>query len=123
MLDATASGVYVIAVTPFHDDGRLDHASTDRMEEFYTGCGVAGMTILGMMGEAPKLDTAEAIAFSRRVIGRCGKLPVIVGVSAPGFAAMRALARAVMDAGAAGVMIAPPLGTMPARPNLHRLHG
>jgi 4-hydroxy-tetrahydrodipicolinate synthase len=29
-------------------------------------------------------------------------------VSAPGFAAMRALARASMDAGAAGVMIAPP---------------
>jgi 4-hydroxy-tetrahydrodipicolinate synthase len=33
---------------------------------------------------------------------------VIVGVSAPGFATMRALAKASMDAGAAGVMIAPP---------------
>jgi 4-hydroxy-tetrahydrodipicolinate synthase len=33
---------------------------------------------------------------------------VIVGVSAPGFAAMRSLARASMEAGAAGVMIAPP---------------
>jgi 4-hydroxy-tetrahydrodipicolinate synthase len=33
---------------------------------------------------------------------------VIVGVSAPGFAAMRPLARASMEAGAAGVMIAPP---------------
>ena len=30
VLDATASGVYVIAVTPFHDDGRLDDASADR---------------------------------------------------------------------------------------------
>jgi 4-hydroxy-tetrahydrodipicolinate synthase len=36
------------------------------------------------------------------------RLPVVVGVSAPGFAAMRALTREVMDAGAAGVMIAPP---------------
>ena len=108
MLDAKASGVYVIAVTPFHDDGRLDDASTDRMVEFYRECGVSGMTILGIMGEAPKLDTEEAIQFSRRVIRRCGGLPVIVGVSAPGFAAMRALARSVMDAGAAGVMIAPP---------------
>jgi 4-hydroxy-tetrahydrodipicolinate synthase len=35
-------------------------------------------------------------------------VPVVVGVSAPGFAAMRALARASMEAGAAGVMIAPP---------------
>jgi 4-hydroxy-tetrahydrodipicolinate synthase len=108
VLTASASGVYVIAVTPFHDDGRLDEQSADRMVEFYRGCGVAGMTILGIMGEALKLDTEEAIGFSRRVIKRCGKLPVIVGVSSPGFAAMRALARGVMDAGAAGVMIAPP---------------
>jgi 4-hydroxy-tetrahydrodipicolinate synthase len=108
VLDATAAGVYVIAVTPFHDDGRLDDASADRMVEFYRGCGISGMTILGIMGEAPKLDTDEAIGFSRRVVKRCGKLPVIVGVSAPGFAAMRTLARSVMDAGAAGVMIAPP---------------
>ena len=108
MLDETASGVYVIAVTPFQDDGRLDDASADRLVDFYRGCGVTGVTILGIMGEAPKLDTDEAIGFSRRVIGRSGKLPVIVGVSAPGFAAMRALARNVMDAGAAGVMIAPP---------------
>ena len=102
------AGVYVIAVTPFLDDGRLDEASTDRMVDFYAGCGATGLTILGIMGEAPKLDTAEAIAFARRVVKRAGRLPVIVGVSSPGFAAMRALARGAMEAGAAGVMIAPP---------------
>jgi 4-hydroxy-tetrahydrodipicolinate synthase len=36
------------------------------------------------------------------------RLPVIVGVSAPGFAAMRALTQDVMALGASGVMIAPP---------------
>jgi len=35
-------------------------------------------------------------------------MPFIGGVSAPGFAAMRSLARAVMEKDAAGVMIAPP---------------
>jgi 4-hydroxy-tetrahydrodipicolinate synthase len=35
------------------------------------------------------------------------RVPVIVGVSAPGFAAMRELADSVMDMGAAGVMVAP----------------
>ncbi len=103
-----AAGVYVIAVTPFHEDGRIDDASTDQMVEFYRGCGVTGMTILGVMGEAPKLDTDEALGFARQVITRCGTLPVIVGVSAPGFAAMRKLSAGVMDMGAAGVMIAPP---------------
>jgi 4-hydroxy-tetrahydrodipicolinate synthase len=102
------SGVYTIAVTPFHDDGRLDNDSALRMVEFYRGCGVTGLTILGVMGEATKLDTEEAVGFSRRIIGAAAGLPVIVGVSSPGFAAMRALARRAMEAGAAGVMIAPP---------------
>jgi 4-hydroxy-tetrahydrodipicolinate synthase len=101
-------GVYTIAVTPFHDDGRLDDDSALRMVEFYRGCGVTGLTILGVMGEATKLDTQEAAGFAQRVIGACGTMPVIVGVSSPGFAAMRALARSVMDAGATAVMIAPP---------------
>jgi 4-hydroxy-tetrahydrodipicolinate synthase len=35
-------------------------------------------------------------------------LPVIVGVSSPGFASMQALTQEVMAAGAAAVMIAPP---------------
>ena len=108
MLDATAEGVYVIAVTPFQDDGRLDETSTDRVVDFYLRCGVTGMTILGIMGEALKLDSAEAIGFARRVVKRAGRLPVVVGVSSPGFASMRTLTRSAMEAGAAGVMIAPP---------------
>ncbi|MEN0075864.1 MAG: dihydrodipicolinate synthase family protein [Paracraurococcus sp.] len=107
-LDESAQGVYVIAPTPFHPDGRIDEASTDRMTEFFLEAGCDGMTILGVMGEAPKLDGAEALEISRRIIRRAGKAGIIVGVSAPGFAAMRTLAHGVMEAGAAGVMIAPP---------------
>lgn len=105
-LDHTARGVYAIAVTPFTDDGRIDEASTGRMVDWYEQVGVDGLTILGILGEAPKLEASEAMAFARRVIART-RLPVIVGVSAPGFAAMESLARASMDAGAAGVMIGP----------------
>ncbi|MCW8306338.1 dihydrodipicolinate synthase family protein [Acidiphilium sp. PA] len=105
--DETASGVYAIAATPFLPDGAIDTGSVDRLTDFYLGCGVAGLTILGIMGEAPKLDHAEALALSDRMIRRAG-VPVIVGVSAPGFAAMRALAHGAMASGAAGVMIAPP---------------
>lgn len=107
-LDASARGVYPIAPTPFHPDGRIDFDSIDRLTEFYLGCGATGLTVLGVMGEAPKLDHAEGLAVATRFIRRAGNLPVIVGVSAPGFAAMAGLARAGMEAGAAGVMIAPP---------------
>jgi 4-hydroxy-tetrahydrodipicolinate synthase len=107
-LNATAAGVYSIAVTPFDPEGNIDRASVERMMDFYVGCGVAGLTILGVMGEAQKLDGEEALALTRQVVAKAGSLPIIVGVSAPGFAAMRALARGAMDIGAAGVMIAPP---------------
>lgn len=110
LLDATAAGVHVIAVTPFSDDGALDLASLDRLTEFYLAAGADGLTILGMMGEAPKLTQAEGRAVAARVLARAGGRPVTVGVSAPGFAAIGELARAVMDLGAAGVMVAPPAG-------------
>jgi len=77
------------------------------MTDFYVECGATGLTILGIMGEAPKLDQEEALAITKQVVTRTS-VPVIVGVSSPGFAAMRSLARGAMDLGAAGVMIAPP---------------
>jgi 4-hydroxy-tetrahydrodipicolinate synthase len=108
LLDSTASGVFPIAPTPFLPDGSIDYGSIDKLVDFYRGVGSNGMTVLGIMGEAPKLDQAEAIAVATRFIQRAGDLQVIIGVSAPGFAAMSGLTKAVMDAGAAGVMIAPP---------------
>jgi 4-hydroxy-tetrahydrodipicolinate synthase len=111
MLDRHARGVFAIAPTPFLPDGSLDLPSTRRMTEAYLGMGVAGLTILGVMGEAPKLDADEAVEFARTVLETvAGRVPVVVGVSAPGFAPMRSLTRAVMEAGAAGVMIAPTPG-------------
>jgi 4-hydroxy-tetrahydrodipicolinate synthase len=106
-LTSAIKGVIPIAPTPFHPDGRVDETSLDRMSDFFLGAGIDGLTILGQLGEAPKLDHAEAVAIARRVIGRMD-VPVLVGVSAPGFAAMRSLAREVMELGAAGVMIGPP---------------
>jgi 4-hydroxy-tetrahydrodipicolinate synthase len=110
-LDESASGVYAIAATPFADDGAVDFDSTDRMVEFYIECGVSGLTILGVMGEAPKLTPEESVAFTRRVLARvAGRVPVIVGVSSPALGPMAALTEQVMDFGAAGVMVAPMAG-------------
>jgi 4-hydroxy-tetrahydrodipicolinate synthase len=106
-LSPKTSGTFAIAPTPFHEDGRIDTASLDRMTDFYFEVGCTGITVLGIMGEAPKLDAQEGLDVATRMIKRANGAPIIVGVSAPGFAAMRSLARSVMDAGAAGVMIAP----------------
>jgi 4-hydroxy-tetrahydrodipicolinate synthase len=107
--DASATGVYLIAVTPFSDSGALDLASTDRMVDFCLDQGVTGLTVLGIMGEATKLTAEESRVFVKQVLTRvAGRVPVVVGASAPGFAPMRELTTSVMALGAAGVMVAPP---------------
>lgn len=108
LLDETARGVYVIAATPFTDSGAMDWPSTDRLMDFYLDCGVDGMTILGVFGEAPKLSNEESDDFVARCLARvAGRVPVIVGVSSPGLTLLGDFARRSMDRGAAGVMVAP----------------
>ncbi|MDM9622114.1 dihydrodipicolinate synthase family protein [Rhizobium sp. S96] len=108
LITTDSKGVFVIAVTPFNEDGSLDRPSVDRMVDFYFEKGADGLTILGMMGEAPKLTQAESIEVTRLTLNRSAGKPVVVGVSAPGLAAIGELSKAVMDLGAAGVMVAPP---------------
>ena len=106
MLTEAAKGVYTIAVTPFLPNGAIDFDSIDRMVDFYIEQGATGLTILGMMGEAGKLSAEESLSVVNRVIARTS-VPVVVGVSAPGYAAMETLSKSSMEAGAAGVMVAP----------------
>ena len=108
MIHRKSNGVFIIAATPFTMDGALDLTSTDRIVDFYLDMGVSGMTILGIMGEAPKLTSEESLTFARHVLARVnGRVPVVVGVSGPGLDNMKRLTDEVMSAGAAGVMVAP----------------
>jgi 4-hydroxy-tetrahydrodipicolinate synthase len=108
MLSEQTKGVYVISATPFSPDGEIDYPSVDSLVEFYLEKGVHGITILGMMGEAHKLTFDEAAAFTRYAIRAvAGRVPVVVAVSSPGLANVVALAGIAMDAGGAGVLLAP----------------
>jgi len=42
-LSETAKGVYIIAATPFTDDGALDLQSVDTLTDFYLQCGVTDL--------------------------------------------------------------------------------
>lgn len=109
-LNEQAKGVFIIAATPFTDDGALDLYSLDSLTDFYLGCGVHGFTLLGMMGEAHKLTAEESLTVVNRVIARAQGRQVIVGASHAGLENVRRLAHEAMVAGAAGVMVAPPPG-------------
>jgi 4-hydroxy-tetrahydrodipicolinate synthase len=108
MITAETRGVYAIAPTPFTPDGALDIASLGRMTEWYRARDMDGLTILGIMGEAQKLEPEESVTVVREVVSAAAGMPVVVGVSAPGHAAMRRLAAEAMALGAAGVMMTPP---------------
>ncbi len=108
LLTSKAAGLFPIAPTPFHPDGLIDTASIDTLIERYLAANATGITVLGIMGEAPKMDASQSLAIVKQFIKGMGNLPVIVGVSSTGFAAMRSLAKTSMELGAAGVMIAPP---------------
>lgn len=108
LINRYTEGVFIIAATPFSDQGVLDFESADKLIDFYLECGVNGITILGVMGEAPKLDHAESIQFARHVLQRVNsRVPVIVGVSSSGLGNMSTLTSSVMEMGAAGVMVSP----------------
>lgn len=113
LINRSTRGVYIIAATPFTDQGGIDHDSLRRLVDFYISHGVSGLTILGMMGEANKMTAEERRAVIDTVLARSGDLPVVVGVSDPGLANLADLSRYAMDKGAAGVMVTPAAG--PAR--------
>ena len=110
-LNEQTKGVYIISATPFTDSGELDLDGVEQLADFYLERDVHGITILGMMGEANKLTTDEAQRFAIAMIRAVnGQVPVVVGASAAALVNLVDLSRKSMDAGAAGVMVAPTPG-------------
>ena len=99
-------GVIAIATTPFDDKNHIDYDSVDRLADYYLESGVSGVTILGVMGEAHKLNIEEQKSLIKRYNEKLkNQVPVIVGVSNPGIDNVELLSKFSMDAGASGVMV------------------
>ena len=109
-------GVWNIVPTPFTDDGALDVGSLPGLTRFVAGCGVDGMTILGVLGEAAKLSDEERRLVIGGVLAAAGDLPVCVGVSHAATDRSVAFAREAASMGAHSVMLAPPALTRPNDP-------
>jgi 4-hydroxy-tetrahydrodipicolinate synthase len=99
-------GVIAIATTPFNNENTIDYESVDSLAQYYLDCKVSGVTILGVMGEAHKLNIEEQKLLIKRYIKKLiNNVPVIVGVSNPGLDNLELLSKFSMDNGASGVMI------------------
>jgi len=108
LLDCNTRGTFPIVPTPFRPDGALLLQDIQRLVDYYVRCGVDGLTILGVFGEAQKLSSAETDLCIREFL-RCSadRLPVIVGVTSPSLARSVELGRFAVEHGAAGVLLQP----------------
>lgn len=102
-------GVCPIALTPFTDEGEIDLSGVDSLAQHYLSAGVHGITVLGIMGEADKLNDRERSAVAERYVAAAeGRVPVVVGCSAPATRLVEDRACEAETLGAAAVMVAPP---------------
>lgn len=104
-LNEDTNGVFTIVTTPFKPDETLDLDSIGQLVDFYRAKGCNGMTLLGVMGEAPKLSSSETRALVSEVVRCADGMPVLAGIAAPGLAQIQEMAHGVMRLGVSGVMI------------------
>lgn len=76
------SGVWAVVPTPFAGNAQaVDESSLDRLAGHYEALGVAGLVVLGVFGEATRLDTEERRAVLEVTVDAAA-LPLVVGVTA-----------------------------------------
>ena len=100
-------GVFTVLPTAFDEGGALDLAGTAALVRAAQGAGVAGITVLGVMGEAAELGEDERTAVLACVREAAGTLPIIVGVSGESAGLVEGRAREAARSGVHGLMISP----------------
>jgi len=83
-LPPALSGVFPVLPTPFDPSGAPDTLALRRLVRYLLRCGVDGITYPGVASEVAELQFDERIALTRAVLEEvAGRVPVIVGASAP----------------------------------------
>jgi len=95
-------------VTPFAPDGAIVEDAFGALVEWLIGLGAEAICVAGDNGESWNLDIDERRRLTRLAVDRAaGRIPIITGVSAPSAAQTIKYARAVVEAGASGLLVLP----------------
>lgn len=102
-------GVYAIPPAVYHEDLTVDYEGIARCVRFCLACGVHGLVVPVYATEYCLLTTEER----KRILEVCikeagGRVPVIAGVSAAYVGEAEELTKHACDAGASGIIAAPP---------------
>jgi 4-hydroxy-tetrahydrodipicolinate synthase len=105
MPPAALHGVFPYLVSPLDEAGRVNRPVLARLVDHLIAAGVHGLTPLGSTGEFAYLPTQQRLEIVETVVQAArGRVPVIAGVAATTTRDGAALAHAVMDRGADGVL-------------------
>ncbi|MBI3977365.1 MAG: 4-hydroxy-tetrahydrodipicolinate synthase [Chloroflexi bacterium] len=108
-------GAITAMVTPFGPEGEIDEPALRRHIDEQVGAGVDGLLVIGGSGEFVSLDDAErrrVMAIAVEHVNR--RVPVVVGLLAPGTRHVVELARQAGRAGADAVLVLPPYYISPS---------
>lgn len=108
------TGIWVPLVTPFLDDGAVDHASL-RMLAVRLAPDVAGFVVCGSTGEAHALDESEQLAVLDTVLGAVPATPAVFGLGGPHRGHVHAMLAAVRSRRLAGLLVPPPYYVRPSQ--------
>jgi len=103
-------GVFPVALTPFKaEDQSVDFARLEKHIDFLLESGIHGLCANGSTSEFPMLTDEEALKVAKTILHRVnGKIPVIVGASAPSTRKTLEFCKMAEDIGAAGLLMLPP---------------
>lgn len=104
----TLHGFLPAVVTPFTAAGEIMEDAFREVVDRQIRIGASGICVAGDNGESWALDVTERARLTRLAVdAAAGRVPVIMGASAPGSAQTIKYAQAAKDAGAAGVLVMP----------------
>jgi 4-hydroxy-tetrahydrodipicolinate synthase len=112
-------GVYVVMVTPFTEDGEVDHAGIRTNVDWWIEQGVHGLIPLGSTGEFASLSPAQKSRVLQTTVETArGRVPIVAGAASETTEGAIANAREAERAGAAGVLVLPPWYYTPTQEEL-----
>ncbi len=102
-------GIIPPMITPLKNRDELDYAGLEKLIHYILAGGVHGLFVLGTTGEAPSLSYRLRRELIERVCQQVAdRVPVLVGITDTSFVESINLARFAANAGAHGLMLAPP---------------